>query len=163
MSRERAMPRAISRATPRATPDQRPKNSAPYLLEEQVGFLLRVAMQRHSTIFASGIAANLTAPQFSALVKLLQEGPLSQNHLGRLIYLDVATIKGVVERLRARGLVTSKDDPRDGRRHVITLTPTGRRLVEAAIPQAAKITEKTLAPLSEKERAQFVQLLKKLG
>jgi DNA-binding MarR family transcriptional regulator len=155
MSRERVMPRA--------TIEQRPKNSAAYQLEEQVGFLLRVAMQRHSTIFASEITGNLTAPQFSALVKLLQEGPLSQNHLGRLICLDVATIKGVVERLRTRGLVTSKDDPRDARRHVITLTPTGRRLVEAAIPQAIKITEKTFEPLSEKERAVLTQLLKRLG
>jgi DNA-binding MarR family transcriptional regulator len=155
MSSERIMSRAPS--------DQHPKNSAPYLLEEQVGFLLRVAMQRHSNIFTSEIAANLTAPQFSALVKLMQEGPLSQNHLGRLIYLDVATIKGVVERLRARGLVTSKDDPRDARRHMIALTPAGRRLVEAAIPQAAKITERTLEPLSDKEQAMFLNLLKKLG
>jgi MarR family transcriptional regulator, lower aerobic nicotinate degradation pathway regulator len=144
-------------------PDQRPKNPTPYLLDEQVGFLLRVATQRHSNIFSSEIVGNLTAPQFSALVRLLQEGPLSQNHLGRLIYLDVATIKGVVERLRARGLVTSKSDPRDARRHVITLTPTGRRLVEAAIPQAAKITERTLAPLSDKEQATLLQLLKKLS
>jgi MarR family transcriptional regulator, lower aerobic nicotinate degradation pathway regulator len=147
----------------RATPDQRPKNSTLYLLEEQVGFLLRVAMQRHSTIFTSEIMANLTAPQFSALVKLLHEGPLSQNHLGRLIYLDVATIKGVVERLRTRGLVTSKDDPRDARRHMIALTPAGRRLVEAAIPIAGQITEKTLAPLSDKEQATLLHLLKKLG
>jgi DNA-binding MarR family transcriptional regulator len=155
MSRERVMSRT--------TIEQRPKNSTAYQLEEQVGFLLRVAMQRHSTIFTSEITGNLTAPQFSALVKLLQQGPLSQNHLGRLIYLDVATIKGVVERLRARGLVTSKQDPRDGRRHTIALTPAGRRLVEAAIPQAMKITEKTLEPLSEKEQAAFLQLLKKLG
>jgi MarR family transcriptional regulator, lower aerobic nicotinate degradation pathway regulator len=147
----------------RATPDQRPKNSTLYLLEEQVGFLLRVAMQRHSTIFTAEIMADLTAPQFSALVKLLQEGPLSQNHLGRLIYLDVATIKGVVERLRARGLVTSRDDPRDARRHMITLTPAGRRLVEAAIPIAGQTTEKTLAPLSDKEQATLLHLLKKLG
>jgi len=147
----------------RVTPDQRQKNSAVYLLEEQVGFLLRVAMQRHSTIFTSEIMSNLTAPQFSALVKLQQEGPLSQNHLGRLIYLDVATIKGVVERLRTRGLVTSKDDPRDARRHMIALTPAGRRLVEAAIPIAGQITEKTLAPLSDKEQATLLHLLKKLG
>jgi DNA-binding MarR family transcriptional regulator len=143
--------------------DQRPKNSVSYLLEEQVGFLLRVAMQRHSNIFTSEIIANLTAPQFSALVKLMQEGPLSQNHLGRLIYLDVATIKGVVGRLRTRGLVTSKDDPNDARRHMITLTPAGRRVVEAAVPQAARITEKTLEPLSDKEQATFLNLLKKLG
>lgn len=155
MNSERIMPRAML--------DQRRKNSAPYLLEEQVGFLLRVAMQRHSTIFTSEMVGNLTAPQFSALVRLRQGGPLSQNHLGRLIYLDVATIKGVVERLRARGLVTSKDNPRDARRLMIALTPAGRRLVEPAILQAAKITEKTLEPLSEKEQATLLQLLKKLG
>lgn len=150
---------------PRATSDQRPKNSLTsiYLLEEQVGFLLRIAMQRHSNIFASEIVGSLTAPQFSALVKLLQVGPLSQNHLGRLIYLDVATIKGVVERLRTRGLVTSKADPRDGRRHTIALTAAGRRVVEAAIPAAMKITRKTLDPLSEKEQATLVSLLKKLS
>jgi MarR family transcriptional regulator, lower aerobic nicotinate degradation pathway regulator len=150
---------------PRATSDQRPKNSltSTYLLEEQVGFLLRIAMQRHSNIFASEIVGSLTAPQFSALVKLLQVGALSQNHLGRLIYLDVATIKGVVERLRTRGLVTSKADPRDGRRHTIALTAAGRRAVEAALPAAMKITRKTLDPLSEKEQATLVSLLKKLG
>jgi DNA-binding MarR family transcriptional regulator len=149
----------------RAILDQRPRNSltASYFLEEQVGFLLRIAMQRHSNIFTSEIVGNLTAPQFSALIKLMQAGPLSQNHLGRLIYLDVATIKGVVGRLRARGLVTSKDDPRDARRHVIALTPAGRRLVEAAIPAAARITEKTLGPLSEKEQETLLRLLKKLG
>jgi MarR family transcriptional regulator, lower aerobic nicotinate degradation pathway regulator len=150
---------------PRATLDPRPKNSptAAYLLEEQIGFLLRIAMQRHTNIFSSEIIESLTAPQFSALVKLLQEGPLSQNHLGRLIYLDVATIKGVVERLRVRGLVTSKDDPRDARRHTIALTAAGRRLVEAAIPIAAKITARTLDPLSAKEQEALLHLLKKLG
>jgi DNA-binding MarR family transcriptional regulator len=149
----------------RATLDQRPKNSptTAYFLEEQAGFLLRIAMQRHSNIFTSEMVGNLTAPQFSALVKLLQVGPLSQNHLGRLIYLDVATIKGVVGRLRTRGLVTSKDDPLDARRHVIALTTAGRRLVEAAIPAAAKITQKTLDPLSDKEQETLLRLLKKLG
>lgn len=134
-----------------------------YILEEQIGFLLRIAMQRHSTIFSSEIVEGLTAPQFSALVKLMQDGPCSQNHLGRLVYLDVATIKGVVERLRGRGLVTSKNDPNDGRRHMITLTAAGRRVVEAAIPMAAQITAKTLDPLSDSEQKTFLRLLKKLG
>jgi MarR family transcriptional regulator, lower aerobic nicotinate degradation pathway regulator len=46
---------------------------------------------------------------------------------------------------------------------VIALTPAGRRLVEAAIPTAARITEKTLGPLSEKEQETLLRLLKKLG
>ena len=100
--------------------------------------------------------------QFSAVRWVVRSGQFCSVG-GCDIYLDVATIKGVVGRLRTRGLVTSKDDPRDARRHVIALTPAGRRLVEAAIPAAAKITQRTLDPLSEKEQEALLRLLKKLG
>jgi DNA-binding MarR family transcriptional regulator len=70
-----------------------------YRLDDQVGFLLRVAMQRHTSIFMSRIIKGLTQTQFAALAKLREVGPCSQNQLGRLIYLDAATTKGVVDRL----------------------------------------------------------------
>jgi DNA-binding MarR family transcriptional regulator len=148
----------------------RPKRKAPpsparkrYVLNEQVGFLLRVAMQRHTTIFTARMIEELTQTQFAALAKLLEAGPCSQNHLGRLIYLDAATIKGVVDRLRARGLVATTHDAKDRRRRAVTLTPTGRRVTEAAIVVAAQITAQTLAPLSPQEQRAVVRLLKKLG
>ena len=47
---------------------------APYVLDEQVGFLLRIAMQRHTAIFMSQMAARLTQTQFAALAKLLEVG-----------------------------------------------------------------------------------------
>jgi DNA-binding MarR family transcriptional regulator len=134
-----------------------------YVLNEQVGFLLRVAMQRHTTIFTARMIEELTQTQFAALAKLLEAGPCSQNHLGRLIYLDAATIKGVVDRLRARGLVATADDANDRRRHAVALTPAGRRVTEAAIVVAAQITAQTLAPLSPQEQRAVVRLLKKLG
>ena len=65
----------------------------PYVLNDQVGFLFRVAMQRHTAIFTSRMIEGLTQTQFAALAKLFEAGPCSQNHLGRLIYLDAATIK----------------------------------------------------------------------
>ncbi len=68
-----------------------------YVLDEQAGFLMRVAMQRHTSIFTSRMVEGLTQTQFAALAKLYEVGPCSQNHLGRLIYLDAATIKGVVD------------------------------------------------------------------
>ena len=135
----------------------------PYVLSEQVGFLLRVAMQRHTAIFMSRMIEGLTQTQFAALAKLLEAGPCSQNHLGRLIYLDAATIKGVIDRLRARRLVTTQDDPRDKRRRAIALTETGRRTAEAAVAVAGDITAKTLAPLTQEEQRTIVRLLKKLG
>jgi DNA-binding MarR family transcriptional regulator len=134
-----------------------------YVLNEQIGFLLRVAMQRHTTIFTSRMIEELTQTQFAALAKLLEAGPCSQNHLGRLIYLDAATIKGVVDRLRARGLVATAGDANDRRRRAVTLTPTGRRITEGAIAVAAQITAQTLAPLSPQEQRAVARLLKKLG
>jgi MarR family transcriptional regulator, lower aerobic nicotinate degradation pathway regulator len=134
-----------------------------YQLEDQVGFLMRIAMQRHTEIFMSRMIKGLTQPQFAALAKLLEVGPCSQNHLGRLIYLDGATIKGVVDRLMARHLVTTQKDPRDRRRRAIALSDSGRRTAEAAVGIAASITAATLASLTRAEQLTVVRLLKKLG
>ena len=90
-------------------------------------------------------------------------GPCSQNDLGRRIYLDAATIKGVVDRLVARGFVTAVNDPKDRRRRAVALTEHGRAVTQAAQTVAAEITAATLAPLSEGERTTVVELLKKLG
>src|SRR5581483_6623360 len=123
-----------------------------YVLDDQVGFLMRIAMQRHTSIFMSRMIEGLTQTQFASLAKLYEVGPCSQNHLGRLIYLDAATIKGVVNRLEARGFVAICDDPHDKRRRALTLTERGRSVTEAAIKIAAEITAETLAPLSAEEQ-----------
>jgi DNA-binding MarR family transcriptional regulator len=134
-----------------------------YVLDDQVGFLLRVAMQRHTAIFMSRMIDGLTQTQFAALAKLYEVGPCSQNHLGRLIYLDAATIKGVVDRIGARGFVTALSDPKDRRRRAVALTDRGREVTEAAMLVAAEITAATLTPLTEDEQRMVVSLLKKLG
>ncbi len=134
-----------------------------YLLDVQVGFLMRVAMQRHTAIFMSRMIEDLTQTQFAALAKLREAGRCSQNQLGRLIYLDGATIKGVVDRLRLRGFVITCNDPNDRRRMDVTLTDKGRDVTEAAVKVAAEITAETLAPLSAEEHRTIGKLLKKLG
>jgi MarR family transcriptional regulator, lower aerobic nicotinate degradation pathway regulator len=134
-----------------------------YVLDDQVGFLMRVAMQRHTAIFTSRMVEGLTQTQFAALAKLYEVGPCSQNHLGRLIYLDAATIKGVVDRLGGRGFVTALADPKDRRRRAVALTEQGRQATESAMLVAAKITTATLAPLTAEEQKLATRLLKKLG
>jgi DNA-binding MarR family transcriptional regulator len=134
-----------------------------YVLDEQVGFQLRVAMQRHTSIFTSRMIEALTQTQFAALAKLYEVGPCSQNHLGRLIFLDAATIKGVVDRLGTRGFVTALNDPKDRRRRAVALTERGREVTEAAIKVAAEITAATLAPLTADEHRILTRVLKKLG
>jgi len=150
----------MSREKLKVTPDP---DRTGYVLDEQVGFLMRVAMQRHTSIFMSRMIEGLTQTQFAAMAKLHEVGPCSQNHLGRLIYLDAATIKGVVDRLSARGFVTALNDPNDRRRRAVALTERGREVTEAAMTVAAEITAATLAPLTPDEQRLVTRLLKKLA
>ena len=133
-----------------------------YILDDQIGFLLRQVWQRHATIFAREIGINLTSPQWAALSKLAETGPCSQNRLGRLTAMDVATIKGVIDRLTARGLTETSPDPEDGRRLLVSLTRAGQQAVEKAAPNAIAISRETLAPLDAKEREALMALLGKL-
>src|ERR1700759_346036 len=142
----------------RSVKPQRPA----YILNDQIGFILRQVWQRHATIFARDIGINLTPTQWAALAKLNETGPCSQNQLGRLTAMDVATIKGVIDRLTARGLTETGPDPADGRRLVVALTRAGQQLAEKAVPNALAITRETLAPLDAKEREMLVALLGKL-
>jgi DNA-binding MarR family transcriptional regulator len=133
-----------------------------YILDAQVGFVLRQAQQRHTTIFASLMINGLTPTQWAALAKLKEVGPSSQNLLGRLTAMDAATIKGVIDRLTKRGFTKTKSDPSDGRRLLVALTDKGAALCERARPIAAHITEETLAPLNERERTELLTLLGRL-
>ena len=134
-----------------------------YLLDEQVGFILRKAYQRHMTIFGEHIVGGLTSMQFSTLYRLATEpGPVSQNALGRMVAMDAATTKGVVSRLLARELINSEPDQVDRRRYMLTTSEEGRALLAQALPQVKKITEETLSPLTADERDTLIRLLQKL-
>ncbi|MEX2200211.1 MAG: MarR family winged helix-turn-helix transcriptional regulator [Dongiaceae bacterium] len=144
--------------------------AAAYRLDDQIGFLLRRATQRHLAIFAAGMGAgsqgdgrDLTPMQWAALAKLDEMGATPQNRLGRLTAMDGATVKGVVDRLFERGLIETRADPADRRRRVVVLTHEGARQVAQARSAAAAITEATLAPLAVSERATLLALLRKLA
>lgn len=133
-----------------------------YRLQDQVGFLLRKAHQRHVAIFTSRIG-DLTPPQFAALAKLEEVGETSQNQLGVLVAMDAATIKGVIDRLKARGLVDVIKDETDKRRVMVSLTGGGRTALAGLLAKARKITGETLAPLSPREAQQLVKLLSRVS
>jgi DNA-binding MarR family transcriptional regulator len=134
-----------------------------YILDDQVGFILRQAQQRHTNIFASLMIEELTPTQWAVIAKLAESGPCSQNLLGRQTAMDAATIKGVIDRLTKRGFTATKADPEDGRRLLVALTEEGAAVYARGAPMAERITAATLEPLSEPERAAFVALLRRLG
>jgi DNA-binding MarR family transcriptional regulator len=133
-----------------------------YQLNEQIGFILRKANQRHLAIFAARIC-DLTPPQFAVLAKLREVGATSQNQLGSLVAMDGATVKGVIDRLKRRGLVEIGKHEGDRRRLLVSLAPAGREVVERLFPLAQEASIETLAPLTAKEAATFMRLLAKIA
>jgi MarR family transcriptional regulator, lower aerobic nicotinate degradation pathway regulator len=148
-------------ATPQPRARRGPKD---YVLEQQVGHLLRRAHQRHTAIFQDSIGEKqLTPLQFAALVKLQDVDEVSQNQLGRMTAMDAATMQGVIHRLQARGLIERRRDPADRRRLQLRLSSAGRQLVEDCAGIGHRISEQTLAPLGPEDRRIFLDLLERLS
>lgn len=133
-----------------------------YVLEDQVGHLLRRAHQRASAIFQEIMEEGLTPQQYAALVKIRDFGKVSQNRLGRAVAMDPATSQGVTQRLVAKRLVRREPDPSDRRRALLSLTAEGAAVVERLIPLGVRITRDTLQPLTHVEQERFLALLKKI-
>lgn len=133
----------------------------PYQLEDQIGFKLRLANQRHLELFAR-MMPQVTPTQFAILARLRETGPMSQNHLGRLVGMDAATTKGVIDRLKTKGLVESRRNETDMRRLDISLSAAGAVFVENAVETARDITQATLRNLTPREQERLLALLDKL-
>lgn len=147
-----------------AEESQRAKGSDPgYIFSEQVGFLLRRAYQRHLAIFqANSCDDQLTSVQFSTLCALRDSGPQSQGELVKATGVDQATIRGIIERLKARGLVALSKDSDDGRKVIVSLTSDGSDLLGKMIPHAREITEQTFGALNPAERTALLFTLQRM-
>lgn len=134
-----------------------------YVLETQIGHLLRRAHQRHVAQFEKEVGdLDLTPTQFAALAKISERGEVSQNLLGRMTAMDPATIQGVIQRLMARGLIDRRPDPNDRRATLLRLSTSGRTLTREAIRRAHHVSKGVLEPLTPDDRAQLTGLLRKL-
>ncbi|MBL6080576.1 MarR family transcriptional regulator [Belnapia sp. T18] len=135
-----------------------------YVLEEQVGHLLRRAYQRHLALFQGIMGEDgPTSMQFAALHVLWRRGPLSQNLLGRSLAMDPPTVKGVVARLMARGLVVRERDPADARMLLVALTPAALAALPGWLEKAKAVSAATLAPLPRDEQTRLGAILRRMG
>ena len=135
-----------------------------FQLENHVGFLLRRAYQRHASIYLESAGGHgLTPTQFAALHKTVALGRTTQNHLGRCVAMDPATIQGVVRRLIARGLIATTSDPMDRRTVVLTPTEDGVALAAEAAITAQAAHDAVLSPLSTEECETLLKLLRKMA
>ena len=69
----------------------------------------------------------------------------------------------MLDRLQQLGWITRTPDPEDRRRNTIKLTGVGRRKAKAVQTALGKAERQLTSSLSEREQAQLVKLLAKIG
>lgn len=137
----------------KATVSQDSHQDDTFILDEQVGHLIRRAHQRASATFMSVLAERQFTPtQYFAMARLRERGQVSQNLLGRLSAMDPATIQGVTRRLYDRGLIERLPDSTDRRRMVLRLTPEGEKVVDSLLDGINRVSQQFLAPLAPEEQ-----------
>lgn len=105
----------------------------------------------------------LTAAQFVVLCAIRDSGACSLSHIVKKTAIDQATIRGVIDRLKARKLVSVRHDEMDRRKVLVSLTESGEQLVESMVPFAFDITEKTFEGFNPAERMALLYLLNKMS
>jgi len=134
-----------------------------YIPEEQLGFFLRRIMQYYNVIFNENIGeSQLTPLQFLALFTVYKLKNGSQKEIIKRSHIDQTTIRGVLERLKSKQLITYHKDLQDQRRTLISITEAGTEILEETIPKTKEIAQLILEPLNETENVAFMLLLKKI-
>jgi DNA-binding MarR family transcriptional regulator len=132
-------------------------------LESHTGFWLRFVSNHVSHAFASKLLdSGVTAAEWVVLRQLFDKPEMSPSVLADLIGMTRGAASKLVDRLLAKELVTRQNRTDDRRFQNIALTPVGRRLVPRLAAIADDNDQKFFTPLSAKERAVLVAIMKKL-
>jgi len=128
-------------------------------LRRHPGHLIRRAQQVHYWLWNAEVSSEVTSPQFACLYALRAEKNIDQKTLGERVSLDRSTVAEVVTRLTTRGLVARFRDPKDARRNLLRLTPSGLRTTERLTPKAARMNRMLVSALSDCEQQELLRML----
>lgn len=109
-------------------------------------------------------AMGLTENTFHVLCLLLanENGTASPGELSEMVGTSRANMTRLLEELVEDGYVERSIDPRDGRRHVIAITPEGRAKALDTAPQLREPIENAFSDLTPNEFALLEKLMRKL-
>jgi DNA-binding MarR family transcriptional regulator len=128
------------------------------------GHLLRRCHQIAVAIFLDECQAfDLTPLQYVTLSALAIHGPLDKATIGGVVALDRTTIAVVVKNLEQREFVTTRPSDHDRRAKLINITAKGLNLVASVQPLVAGAQDRTVAPLTPKERVELARFLRKIA
>jgi DNA-binding MarR family transcriptional regulator len=103
-----------------------------------------------------------TWPGFRAVFWLWLLGPLEQREVASLASASRASISSVLNTLQRDGFVRRRRDAADRRQVRVTLTATGRKLIEGAFKAHNEREREWVSVFTQKERKLLVELLSRL-
>ena len=141
---------------PQAAPSRELLMSTPFLLK-RLGWAIK---ERSLEAFeSSGLN-----PQHYAVLSLLDEQPReTQAAIADALGYDRSHLVGLLDELEEKRLVERRRDPGDRRRHLVSLTPAGKKTYGRLRAIAKQLEEELLAPLDASERRTLHALLLELA
>ncbi len=129
-------------------------------LRASIGLLLRRLRQAQAE-------GELTLPESAALTRLDRGGPSTASALARLEQISPQSMGATLGALEARGLVERRRDPQDGRRVVLSVTGSGRGVLQdkrnARTDQLAKALSAGFTPSEVRQLEAVAPLLERLA
>jgi DNA-binding MarR family transcriptional regulator len=128
-------------------------------INDQPGHLIRRAHQIAVSVFHETLGRDVTPVQY-AVIRTLQDKPgIDQVRLAQQVALDTSTTADIAVRLEAKGWITRQVMARGQRE--LRLTPAGEALLASMVPAMSQMQDTLLGTLSERERRDFMRLLRK--
>jgi DNA-binding MarR family transcriptional regulator len=119
------------------------------LLGQEAMRRLRAALTDH----------DLKPRQFQILDLLADRGPIGQRELGESTAIDHSILVTMLNPLEADGLIERTRSCTDRRRHVVTITPAGKRRLASAAQAQREAEDALFAGLTDQQRDQLRDLL----
>jgi DNA-binding MarR family transcriptional regulator len=129
-------------------------------LANRPGFMIRRLHQIHLALFAEECAGfEVTPVQYSVLSVIAHRPGMDQSQISEEVGVDRATLANVVARLEDAGLLKRIVSRLDRRQKLLSLTPSGRTVLNRMRGPVERAHERTIAPLSPQKREKFMELL----
>jgi DNA-binding MarR family transcriptional regulator len=140
------------------------REELPPAIAERMGFLTGRIHQQLLRLLreTDSFDEPFTGKHFGCLAVVIDEGPLSQQELGKRVCVDRTTVVAVVDDLEDAGFVQRKRNPDDRRAYALEATEAGRAWAVEARRAALQAERQLLAPLSAADRKQLVGLMQRL-
>jgi DNA-binding MarR family transcriptional regulator len=128
-----------------------------------VGMLGRLSRPRFFALLLDRAGVDLEPDLVRYLVYVDARGPIGVLELAELAEQNHPKASRSLARLEERGLIRRDDAPHDRRVKTATVTPEGRRVVEAINQGRRRILDEVFADWSERDRAELARLTQRFA